>query len=391
MYTLREVEQLCPVCQLFGATGWKSTINISDFSCDSHNGDRKQVFVAIDRFHGGSKDGALYNIRHFERPILNGNIELTQRTPVWGKGLLALLIRDLEEGDISFGFGRNKGYGSIDRAVVTPANNLSNDDIRAFRERVLEQACAYEFEEPLTPSVNTENHVTQSPQTHTTGDFLNPYQFIPIKASSTSTSHWLDLGEQGDKIYQQLSHHSHAFYRSRPGGEAIYNGRITCSLKTKTPFFIGAGADPIHPDSNDNSTSTPLLHYQLNGQHAIPATSLRGMISALAEAASNSSLRELDDGLLSYRKKASAEESLSSIGLVVSSDDYCSLIPLCDQTNRIYLSNAAKEASFNSMLTWTPEKNVVYYLPAGSLENKVKRTKTREIVLGKKAAYEGTR
>ncbi len=34
-----------------------------------------------------------------------------QRVKPWGVGLLALLVRDLMEGDVTFGYGASKGYG----------------------------------------------------------------------------------------------------------------------------------------------------------------------------------------------------------------------------------------------------------------------------------------
>jgi len=105
-------EKLCLACQLFGATGWQTPIRISDFTLVQTQGEFDQDFVAIDRFTGGGSEGAKFRATVANAPLLEGvwNIDL-QRVEPWGLGLLALVIRDLIEGDISFGYGAAKGYG----------------------------------------------------------------------------------------------------------------------------------------------------------------------------------------------------------------------------------------------------------------------------------------
>jgi CRISPR/Cas system CSM-associated protein Csm3 (group 7 of RAMP superfamily) len=108
-----EVEKiLCLACQLFGATGWQSPIQISDFTLVKDNGKLKQEFVAIDRFTGGGAEHLKFNAESVYKPTFQGywKIDL-QRIKPWGLGLLALVIRDLIEGDITFGYGAAKGYG----------------------------------------------------------------------------------------------------------------------------------------------------------------------------------------------------------------------------------------------------------------------------------------
>lgn len=72
-----------------------------------------QEFVAIDRFTGGAKDQAKFNALALYRPVLEGCLRV--HTPALsqnGWALLALTLRDLKEGDITFGFGAAKGYGT---------------------------------------------------------------------------------------------------------------------------------------------------------------------------------------------------------------------------------------------------------------------------------------
>lgn len=110
---LEELENLCLACQLFGATGWKTPIHISDFTLvGQQNEPQLQDFVAIDRFTGGSSKGQKFNAEMVYAPTLKGFLEIDlHRIEPWGLGLLALVIRDLIQGDITFGFGAAKGYG----------------------------------------------------------------------------------------------------------------------------------------------------------------------------------------------------------------------------------------------------------------------------------------
>lgn len=114
-----QVRNLCPVCLLFGTTGWRSILNVPQFVAGKP--EFTQEFVAIDRFTGGAKEGAKFNAKSILSPVFNGTLQIdlsrlnrldTQpKSLAASLGLLALTLRDLCEGDISFGFGSAKGYG----------------------------------------------------------------------------------------------------------------------------------------------------------------------------------------------------------------------------------------------------------------------------------------
>ena len=75
---------------------------------------RRQDFVAIDRFTGGAADGAKFDATYADRPTLKTRLVLDldglelERQDV---ALLALSLRDVCQGRVSFGFGAGKGYG----------------------------------------------------------------------------------------------------------------------------------------------------------------------------------------------------------------------------------------------------------------------------------------
>lgn len=107
-------DSLCMTCRLFGGNGWRTPIFNTDF-LPVHDGqgvEFTQEMVAIDRFHGGSADGAKFNVLYRNQPLLSGTLTVDlSRISAAHLGLFALTMRDLLEGDITFGFGRSKGFG----------------------------------------------------------------------------------------------------------------------------------------------------------------------------------------------------------------------------------------------------------------------------------------
>lgn len=120
IFSVKEKQKLCIACRTFGAAGWKTPLVISDFLQINNAQTLDQEFVAIDRFTGGSREGAKFNAQGFIDPVLKGSIAIdTSRIKPEEAGLLALTLRDLIEGDITFGFGSAKGYGSCTAKVVS--------------------------------------------------------------------------------------------------------------------------------------------------------------------------------------------------------------------------------------------------------------------------------
>ena len=129
-----EVTSLSLAGQLFGAAGWRSVVDISDFASKGPAHMEEQDFVAIDRFTGGAAEGKKFKWKALwpegpEKPLtLNGEIHLDlarlQKAENWAPGLLALTLRDLVEGDISFGAGCAKGYGACTADIVWDAESF---------------------------------------------------------------------------------------------------------------------------------------------------------------------------------------------------------------------------------------------------------------------------
>lgn len=123
----------CPVSRLFGSPGWRAPLQISDFCAGATVKvvEATQEFLAIDRFTGGGADGLKFNALAAYFPQFSGKLSLDLARLEAASGgergleLLAYALRDLQEGDIRFGFGAAKGYGeTIAKVRLTRPENV---------------------------------------------------------------------------------------------------------------------------------------------------------------------------------------------------------------------------------------------------------------------------
>ncbi len=150
-------------------------------------------------------------------------------------------------------------------------------------------------------------------------DFHNPYHFVPYKEQcDNKKKNWLDIDDFRER---KLEHRTHSRYLS---GKDIFHGRLVCRLTTESPIFIG-GAER---EKSDETTIGTCFPFKIDRERAIPASTLRGLISSIVEAASNSSLRVLEDRSLSCRKAMNG--ALGGIGLLQKDkeDGKLKLLPL---------------------------------------------------------------
>lgn len=144
--------------------------------------------------------------------------------------------------------------------------------------------------------------------------YHNPYHFVPVVADTRPD----DLSVI-DFESLKVGHVRHDRYV-----DGTFSGRIICRLTTETPIFIGASRTKEATDQAPAEVAPFLLGEDKKA--AIPASSLRGLISSIAEAASNSALRVLENRAFSFRRAMT--ESLSAIGMVVVKNGTYHLRPL---------------------------------------------------------------
>ncbi len=140
--------------------------------------------------------------------------------------------------------------------------------------------------------------------------FHNPYHFVPVQPGGRP-----DDIAVADFLDGKVEHVTHDRFASRTTqAQPVYSGRMICRLTTEDPIVIG---DKRAKELRDGSPQ--VLPFELEGKPAIPASTLRGLLASIAEAASNSALRVLENRLFSYR--AEMVGALSAIGMIVEARD----------------------------------------------------------------------
>jgi CRISPR/Cas system CSM-associated protein Csm3 (group 7 of RAMP superfamily) len=324
------------VSALFGTTGWKSPLTISALTCAETTPIHQQEFVAIDRFTGGAADGAKFWGRSVLSPQLLGHVSLDlTRIRAIGQcdkaiGLLSLLLRDLDEGDVSLGFGAaSKGYGRVNGAKMETVLSLNsalnklgakvrkefeltdiagavNSFVSAMAAGPLSTEAATGAELPEYPTGATPRLVRAKVDAAAT-QFHNPYSFIPVlPVDKTKVVRMSDLANVS--VREQLHHWHNKYSEKDAKGRPVFSGTIRCSLRTVTPLVLGG--------TRTEGAPSQILPFRLGDEIAIPATSLRGMIGSVIESVSNSALRVLNDAKLSVRMDLKKGEVYPQVGVV---------------------------------------------------------------------------
>jgi len=107
-------------------------------------------------------------------------------------------------------------------------------------------------------------------------NFRNPYHFVPVAQGGNRR----DLTVQTFRSLPQISHASY--------GAGLHSGTIRCRLRLATPIVVGA------EQTRSDGEPARVEPFFLDGKPAIAGSTLRGLISSVAEAGSNSALRILD-------------------------------------------------------------------------------------------------
>ncbi len=326
---------------LFGSTAWQTPLSLTDFEVGkfgSPGHTQSREFVAIDRFTGGSAEGAKFNSQPIWRPTLTGTlaVDLSRIKVSQQERLLRLLmfvLRDLHEGDVAVGMGASKGWGTAKIVQFDPhLPQSASPSICQLLERG--QAFFTAANEQPAPASTSGSQVAGSQQANqasrrtsqgSSDRFYNPFVFLPIaKASDEQWMPTKEIQPQNGGTNGAFAHVTHASYLARSGEQPVYSGRLICRVTTERPTIIGGEQEP------DSQKGAALVKpYRLPDETlAIPGTTLRGLISFLAEAASGSSMRVLTDTPYSRRANArEPEDRLPVLGMIV-----------CDQAGRRWIA-----------------------------------------------------
>ncbi|MBO9129091.1 RAMP superfamily CRISPR-associated protein [Bacillus sp. 165] len=106
------LEKLNIVEKLFGSTGYRGRLIIEDAYFEGEIIPEIRPNVAIDRFRGGAKDGALYETESIKEQVCKTTIRLKNAEP-WEVFWVCLLLRDLNHHFITVGAKSSIGYGKV--------------------------------------------------------------------------------------------------------------------------------------------------------------------------------------------------------------------------------------------------------------------------------------
>ncbi|MDS4074414.1 MAG: RAMP superfamily CRISPR-associated protein [Candidatus Accumulibacter sp.] len=353
VYSLAEAAgKLDAVAILFGASGWRGVLQCSDFVAVDNTAKLTHHMLAIDRITGGGKDSAKFSLDVLDCPTLKGSLRLDiarlravsdaarRQRPESPSlllrvlGLLARVLRDLDEGDIPLGYGAAKGYGAShsatekmldDALAAMAADSPSWPRLSEVLKTWTDTWSAAVQSHPANPAPKPSPQNVPPPITpgEAAGEFHNPYAFLPFPKLRPKDADLPWAGYQA--TCRGTNHHSHVRYAPE-----TFSGRILCQLRTTTPLFIGAGDTP---GDSGNAQPKPKLNFRLNGELALPATSLRGMLSSLHESISSSAMRVMDNRSYSVRQDMGGDAinayGSSAIGrIVIGGDGEIRLMPL---------------------------------------------------------------
>ena len=115
--TLHSPASLCLGCYLFGSARKGSRLTVGDAPLKEGTTPIWKVadFLAIDRFTGGALDTAKFDAAALWQPTFRVTLRL-ENPENWELGLLTLLLRDLQDGFLSVGWGAAKGFGQMTAA-----------------------------------------------------------------------------------------------------------------------------------------------------------------------------------------------------------------------------------------------------------------------------------
>lgn len=150
--------------------------------------------------------------------------------------------------------------------------------------------------------------------------FYNPYQFIPVRAPKAE--HLTDYQD-----FDTFKSVKNTFVRHDYWHEKSKSGRIVCTLEALSPLVVGGKQTSGNKESKTEGKVDPYRNRA--GEVAIPANSLRGMITSIAESISQSSMRVLDTLEEEfYSTRMRTEEAFKEIGLLCKRDNRWFIYPL---------------------------------------------------------------
>lgn len=114
------------VSAMFGGKEGAGTIRFYDATSPyTKETIHEQTMIAIDRFTGGVKNGAMLVVEAARPKYATGTIAVDDKMKPWQQALWLYCLRDAMEGDLALGWGQARGFGAFHLVIAKPD---SSDD-----------------------------------------------------------------------------------------------------------------------------------------------------------------------------------------------------------------------------------------------------------------------
>lgn len=112
----------CPVCRLFGSTGFASRLTIQDAYLPAGSVGTKKLIehrdcVAINRLTGGASGRAKFDLETVTAETTFTSVLCLRNFEIWQLGLLFVIIQDMEDELVRIGSGRSRGLGKVTASI----------------------------------------------------------------------------------------------------------------------------------------------------------------------------------------------------------------------------------------------------------------------------------
>ena len=266
----------CTLCRIFGNEHEAGKIRIEDFIVQGKPESKVLDRVAIDRFTAGARDKFKFDATPLvgtpEKPLVfKGVIWSHKNLDKEASEALKQAWTDIQNGLYPLGGLGNIGFGWV-KYLDNKSEHLNRINPEVFyllgnREKSFDPTKIY-----------------------------FPHYFFSLNSN----------------VLREKTPPSHACIDDSgysEQGKELYSGKIVCTLETQTPLIIPDTSDP----KKDENGHEYYEFFSLNEELCIPGSEIKGMISSVYEALTNSCLRIFDEKKrLSWRMEAEHQNVLKN-------------------------------------------------------------------------------
>lgn len=113
----------CPICRLYGSTGFIGRVAISDAYLVSRSITEQRDGIGIDRLTGGASHGVKFELEVVSRDVAFETTIHLRNFEIWQLGMLFVVLQDMEDGLLRIGSGRSRGLGNVTARISEQEQN----------------------------------------------------------------------------------------------------------------------------------------------------------------------------------------------------------------------------------------------------------------------------